>query len=298
MDLTHLKYAVTLAETSNFSRAAEQLYITQPTLSQQIGVLEDELGVKLFERTTRHVKTTSAGIEFTKRAAAILSQVDELLQSMELQRRESGCTLSIGLLSTLSHLNIPQYLNGFHAAYPDIHIELQVAWSSQLIHRVLSKELDAAITNIFLSKDIQPDPRLNIQTFLEDYIVVLASSECALAGREQVTLEELADYPIIGLDKQTSIRMQMDQIFTDYPVPHKLVCTCQDMDSLVGMVRGNLGITFLSFGVAQQYLSSQLSAIPLHPVYHTRTALISLKERSDIPTLKLFEDYFHGIIHD
>lgn len=296
MDLTHLKYVVALAETANFSRAAELLYIAQPTLSQQIGSLEEELGVKLFERTTRQVSLTAVGEEFVKRAKVILGQVDELARYMEIQRREEGSTLSVGLLSTLSHLNIPQYLNRFHTTYPDVHIELQVGWSSQLIHKVLSGELDAAITNIFLARDIEPDPRLDIQTVLEDYIVVLVSNECPLSRQKSVMLEELSHYPVIGLDKKTSIRMQMDQIFAEFSVPHKLVCTCQDMDSLVGMVCGNLGVTFLSYGVAQQYLTFPLSAVPLHPVYHTRTAMISRKERHNTPALRLFKDYFHGII--
>lgn len=150
MELTQLRYVLQLASTSNFSKAADRLYITQPALSQQINVLEEELGLKLFRRTTRKVTLTETGEEFVRGAREVLDRVEELQRTMALRRREVGGTLSVGLLSTLSHLNITEYISSFHKVYPNIHIDLQVAWSSELINRVLDRELDAAITNIHI----------------------------------------------------------------------------------------------------------------------------------------------------
>lgn len=148
MELSTMRSVVKLAETANYSRAAEQLFITQPALSQQIHSLEEELGLKLFERTTRRVSLTRPGEEFVRRARQILREVERLSQSMDICRREMLGSLSIGLLGTLSHLNIPQYINSFQTVYPNIQIRFQIGWSATLIEQVLHQELDAAITNI------------------------------------------------------------------------------------------------------------------------------------------------------
>ena len=78
MELTQLRYVLQLASTSNFSKAADRLYITQPALSQQINVLEEELGLKLFRRTTRKVTLTETGEEFVRGAREVLDRVEEL----------------------------------------------------------------------------------------------------------------------------------------------------------------------------------------------------------------------------
>ena len=185
MELSTLRSVVKLAETANYSRAAEQLFITQPALSQQVNGLETELGLKLFERTTRRVTLTRAGEEFVRRARQILEEVDQLFQSMDLCRREMLGSLSIGLLSTLSHLNIPEYISGFQALYPNIQIKFQIAWSSTLIDQVLHRKLDAAITNIHM-ENAKTDPRLKVRIFSEDVITVLCSRKRAIADRKSV----------------------------------------------------------------------------------------------------------------
>ncbi|MEG2119502.1 MAG: LysR family transcriptional regulator, partial [Pseudoflavonifractor sp.] len=129
MDLVQLRYAVKVAETENFSRAAEQCFVTQPTLSQRIHQLEQELGVPLFERSTRRVSLTDAGRLFVAKAQIILADADRLAEEMEGERRRIKGSLSIGVLTTLSHLNIPQYLSSFQQQYPNIAVELELGWS-------------------------------------------------------------------------------------------------------------------------------------------------------------------------
>lgn len=297
MELSQLRYALQLAKTSNFSKAAEQLYITQPALSQQIGLLEEELGLKLFERTTRKVVLTAAGEEFIRGAQKVLDQVTELQHSMEVRRREVGGTLSVGLLSTLSHLNITEYINSFHQIYPNIHIDIQVAWSSELINRVLNRDLDAAITNIYHTSGNQMDSRLNIHIFLKDSVMVLASQKRNFSKQASVDVHSLSLVPIIALEKATSIRAEMDDIFKQCGVHPNIVCTCPNMDSLIAMIRADMGVTFLSSGVASAYMAPDLCCCPLSPAYQTQTAMITRKTTNPSESLRYFEDYFYGITH-
>lgn len=297
MELTQLRYVLQLAKTSNFSKAAEQLYITQPALSQQINTLEEELGLKLFKRTTRKVTLTQAGEEFVLGARKVLDQVEELQRTMALRRREVGGTLSVGLLSTLSHLNITEYISSFHQIYPNIHIDLQVAWSSELISRVLNRELDAAITNIHISPGSQMDSRLNIRVFLEDSVVVVASLKRDFGGQKSLGVHDLSTIPIIALEKTTSIRAQMDDIFKQCGIYPDIICTCPTMDSLISMVRADMGVTFLSSGVAKAYMTPDLRCLSISPAYRTQTAMITRETATPSEPLQYFEDYFYGITH-
>ena len=299
MELSTMRSVVKLAETANYSRAAEQLFITQPALSQQIHSLEEELGLKLFERTTRRVSLTRPGEEFVRRARQILREVERLSQSMDICRREMLGSLSIGLLGTLSHLNIPQYINSFQTVYPNIQIRFQIGWSATLIEQVLHQELDAAITNIHCEGG-RTDPRLKVQVFSEDVITVLCSRQSPVAGRAYVTVQDLVDQPVVANEKSTSIRMSMDAIFAAPGIEAPaIVGICPDMESLIGMVRANIGLCLLSSGVAQQYTTDgELVCVPLHPANYTHTAMITLAgRREDSGSLRLFEDYFYGIVH-
>ena len=297
MELTQLRYVLQLASTSNFSKAADRLYITQPALSQQINVLEEELGLKLFRRTTRKVTLTETGEEFVRGAREVLDRVEELQRTMALRRREVGGTLSVGLLSTLSHLNITEYISSFHKVYPNIHLDLQVAWSSELINRVLDRELDAAITNIHILPGNQLDSRLNVRFFLEDSIMMMASLKRDFGGQKTVEVQDLSVVPIIALEKTTSIRAEMDDIFKQCGVHPNIICTCPNMDSLISMIRADMGVTFLSSGVAKAYKTPDLCCIPIRPAYRTKTAMITRETATPSEPLQYFEDYFYGITH-
>ncbi|MDD6320519.1 MAG: LysR family transcriptional regulator [Oscillospiraceae bacterium] len=297
MELSQLRYVVMLAEVSNFSKAAEKLFVTQPALSQQISALEDELGVKLFRRTTRKVCLTDAGVCFVQHAKKVIEDMETLEQAMRLRSQEVSGSLSVGLLSTLSHLNIPEYLSAFSKAYPNIRVNLKIAWSNELIDQVIDQSLDAAITNIYYPQVKKLSQQLNTMVFSEDQIVVVASNKRDFGGKEILGIEDLKDIPIIALEPITSIRMEMDHIFSAHHIIPKIVCVCPAMDSLIAMVRADMGVTMLSSGVANAYLSRSLVKLYLDPPFRTRTALITRKSTDRTSPLMLFEDYFFGITH-
>lgn len=297
MDLVQLRYAVKVAETENFSRAAEQCFVTQPTLSQRIHQLEQELGVPLFERSTRRVSLTDAGRLFVAKAQIILADADRLAEEMEGERRRIKGSLSIGVLTTLSHLNIPQYLSSFQQQYPNIAVELELGWSADLMELVSKQKLDVIISNVYLRETDPLRDQLAIHTFLEDYISVLMNPKHPLAGRKRVNLEEFSGMNAMAFNPRSSIQMQVDDLLAQMGTPPKIVCVCSDMDSLVGMVRANMGVAFLSSGIAAEYVQEGLVSVPLVPTQHTHTAMILRSQTAYSYPIKLFADFFWGIRH-
>ena len=114
MELRHLHYFITVAEELHFSRAAERLHISQPPLSQQIRDLEEELGVKLFERTKRQVHLTEAGKVFLKRSYLVLAQLEQgIAVTQQIGRGEVG-QLSIGFVDSATYTVLPEILRGLY----------------------------------------------------------------------------------------------------------------------------------------------------------------------------------------
>ena len=158
MEMHQLRYVVAVARTGNFSRAAEQCHVSQPSLSQQIQKLEEELGERLFHRMKREAKLTPHGEAFLRRAVRVLDEVDaakrEAKEATDLLRG----TLTLGVLPTIAPYLLPGVLTEFTAKYPGVEIVVQEDTTARLLKLLLACEIDFAIA----SQPIQ-DARLEVR---------------------------------------------------------------------------------------------------------------------------------------
>jgi LysR family hydrogen peroxide-inducible transcriptional activator len=169
MEMQQLRYVVAVARTGNFSRAAEQCHVSQPSLSQQIQKLEDELGERLFDRMKREVKLTSHGETFLRRAVRILEEVDaakrEATDAQDLLRG----TLTIGVLPTIAPYLLPDTLAKFTEKFPGVEIVVQEDTTARLLKLAHGYEIDFALA----SQPIQ-DARLEVrELFTEELLLAL-----------------------------------------------------------------------------------------------------------------------------
>src|SRR3954449_12246279 len=145
MELRHLRYFVTIAEEKSFTRAAERLWVAQPGLSTQIRRLEEELGVKLFERHTRGVDLTEAGMVFLERArAALVAAEDARATGSDLESGLAG-TLRLGLATGARAQLVPLLLEHFAASRPDVEITVIESHGGTLLRDLRDGRLDALI---------------------------------------------------------------------------------------------------------------------------------------------------------
>jgi LysR family hydrogen peroxide-inducible transcriptional activator len=133
MELHQLRYFLAVARTKNFSRAAEQCHVAQPSLSQQIKKLEDELDERLFERTKREVSLTSAGEVFRQHAARVLEEVEQARNSMRDVRGLLRGRVALGALPTLAPYFLPERLRAFAAKHPGIEVVVHEDTTGQLM---------------------------------------------------------------------------------------------------------------------------------------------------------------------
>jgi DNA-binding transcriptional LysR family regulator len=192
IDLRHLRYFLAVAETLHFSKAAQLLGIAQPPLSQQIKRLEQLLGHRLFDRTTRGVKLTLAGQLLAERARSTIEKVqDDLAQVRRLGRGEEG-TLTVGFSGSVMFTDLPVAIGTYRRRYPKVELRLRESNTSAQISALLMGTLDLA----FL-RDGDATEGIEISTLFEERYVAVLPVGHALAGKRLLHVRDLRNEPFI-----------------------------------------------------------------------------------------------------
>lgn len=293
MELSHLKYACVLAEEHNFSKAAERLFISQPTLSQQIGRLEHELGMKLFHRTTHSVETTPYGEVFVEQAQRVLGEFDHLSTMMKDMLDSQNNSVSIGIMPSFSAYGIPETLALFKKKYPQCSTKLTMEWSGQLIEKLLRRELDIAFVNADDTLLETLPENIKIEPFLDDQLMYITGESGFMHGSKIVEISALADLPFLAPPKDASIHQLLENMFKEHGISPNVVCVCTTIESLINLVRSNVGITVMSSGIAKQYPGIRM--LPLSPSYHLQTCVAYDRSVKPNPAKRLLLNYLNGL---
>lgn len=186
MEMHQLRYVVAVARTGNFSRAAEQCRVSQPSLSQQIQKLEDELGERLFDRLKREAKLTTQGEVFLRRAVRILEEVDaakrEASDAQELLRG----TVSVGVLPTIAPYLLPDAIAAFTTKFPGVEVVVQEDTTARLLKLAHAYEIDFALA----SQPIQDD-RLEVRELFTEELLLALPPGHPLTRKRNVSVADL-----------------------------------------------------------------------------------------------------------
>jgi len=192
MDIRHLKYFVTLCDELHFGRAATRLHIVQPALSQQIQRLERELGVTLLWRNKREVRVTEAGAVLYERAKPILEEVDRAAEDTKRAARGAYGRLALGFVSLATNSVLPDVLRAYLARYPEVHLDLHEATTTDQLARLHARTLDIGFIRLPIH-----EPDIVTETVLREPIVALLPASHRLARSSALDLTELAEDPFI-----------------------------------------------------------------------------------------------------
>ncbi len=242
MELRQLRYFATLADELHFRRAAEVLAIAQPTLSQQIAALEEELGARLFERTKRSVRLSDAGNVFLGEVRGILEQVDTAADHV--REAESGRrgVLEIGTSGPPMNSNLPRVVRAFRAANPEIALTVRIMHSSDVLEELKLRRIHIG----FGRAGMEADGITSLRLWEFPYYAVLPLDHRETRRRavrlERLSGEALITYPrtLIGESYDEMIAFCHAQGF----VP-KSVIEVDDVNSVVGLVACGLGVSIL-----------------------------------------------------
>jgi len=171
MNIQHLKYILAVDAYRHFAKAAEKCFVTQPTLSMMIHKLEEELGVKIFDRSKQPVVPTEAGIIVIRQAKIVLQEVSRMNILISEMKGELKGELKLGIIPTVAPYLLPLFLNKFLKKYPHLKIKITELTTQQMIEQLKQHHLDAGILATPLNNDV-----LNEQTLYYEQFVVYASA--------------------------------------------------------------------------------------------------------------------------
>ncbi|WP_042351967.1 LysR family transcriptional regulator [Bacillus massiliigorillae] len=289
MEIHQLQYVIAVAKHNHFTKAAQEICVSQSTLSQQITKLENELGVKLFDRSTRYVQTTSAGNEFIMHAKQILSEIDKVKTKMLDFIGLTKGDIRIGAINSIGDSTIPSLITSFEKKYPGLNLLIIEEGSYRLLEMLENGDVDVAILTPPMEQDIHNV--LEIDPLIEDEVVLIASSNHPLAKKTIIDLKEAENEKFIFPSRSHSafnIAMHGCQSAGFNP---KIYCESSHLYARFNLVSQEIGVALVSSKVAKVAKNDDSVIIHLKQSLKKPTVLAVLKNPHHPPPVGAFRDF-------
>ncbi|GEC02439.1 LysR family transcriptional regulator [Streptomyces spinoverrucosus] len=242
MDLQQMRYVVALAETRNFTRAAERCSVVQSSLSHRIAGLERELGVRLFARSSRRVELTSAGAAFVAGARECLAAADRAAADAAAATGVVRGRLAVGVIVTAAAVDVPELLQRYRAQHPQVSVALRSGRSDDLVMAIREGDLDIAFLG--LPEGEQPSGVESVVLDHDRHVLVVPAGH-RLAGAARVTLEEIAGETFVDFAAGTPARAQSDQAFTAAGLVRDVAYEGAVVELMTRLIARGLGIALM-----------------------------------------------------
>ena len=240
MEFNQLRYVCAIAETGSFSRAAERCHVAQPSLSQQVLKLEEDLGAKLFDRLGRSVRVTEAGRAFLPHARSILHQMEAARAGVEDKRTDVRGSVSVGVIPTIAPYIMPRYTARFAKKYPEAKLRIVEETTPVLVESLRNLSIDLAILALPLRhKEFELFP---LRT--EPLFAVLPKDH-PHAGQKSLALKDLRGEPFVMLRDGHCFRDLSVSACTRARVTPHIAFESGQFSSLLGMVAAGVGVSLV-----------------------------------------------------
>lgn len=237
-----MRYVVAVAEERSFTRAAERCFVVQSALSHQIKALEHELGVTLFARSSRRVELTPSGRAFLPQARASLEAAERAVADSTAATGRISGTLALGVIPTVTAIDIAATLGAFHRDHPEVRIALRGGGSDTFVSAIGDGRLDVAVLGL---PDTGPPQGVASRVLGRQRHVAVVSARHRLARRRRVRLADLADEPFVDFSQGTPGRIQSDLAFRSAGLRREVAFEAMSTDLILDLVREDLVITLL-----------------------------------------------------
>lgn len=279
LDIQELEAFWWIAQTGSFNRAAERLYLTQPSVTARIQALEKELGQPLFERKPRGVRLTDAGRVLLPHAERVLQDIRKARKAVAELESATGGTLTVGSALTTSTYTLPQILSQFKSRYPAVEVAVRTGRSQQVQQLVLddSVQLGLAHSPLANHSDIISVP------LYEEPIVLVVHPKHPLATRPEVTADELAAEAFITSDRASGYWVLVEQFWAAAGLVPRVTMELDSIEATKRMVMCGLGLTMLPRGTVENELETgQLVVVPVANGGHLRRHTMLIHRRGKV----------------
>lgn len=239
IELRHLRYFIAVAEERHFGRAAKGLHIAQPPLSRQIAQLEAELGAELFDRATRPVRLTAAGVAFLEEARSIVNHSRRALERGRRSARGEQSRLSVAALPWSHNGILPSVAGTFCSRFPDARLDISTRGPPEQADAILKRLVDVGLT-----RPTAEHRELRIEPLLEERMAVVLPERHPLARRSELSFEQLATEPLVSIpeDLAPSFVSRQTNEFARRGLTPSIVHQAPDAHAQIALVAAGVGL--------------------------------------------------------
>jgi len=293
VDMRQLRYFLAIANEGQITRAAKQLNMEQPPLSRQLKLMEEELGVVLFDRNGKRLQLTQAGELLRQRAIALLNQFDETMTYVQELGEGVQGVLSIGAVVSCTSL-LPPIVRKFTAKYPQVTYKVQEGDHFLLGELLENRDLELIVTRLPFQSDFQSQ-HYSVLPLPSDPFVALLPSEWGIEGRTSLTLQELAVFPFLTLktERTTGMHNQVFQAFKDQGLEPRIVSECSSVAIAISMVAAGIGVAVLPKSVMNSFAPPSITQVAIaNADIRSEVGIVWLKDRHLSKSARHFMDLF------
>ncbi|MBK9778540.1 MAG: LysR family transcriptional regulator [Anaerolineales bacterium] len=259
MEIHQLTYFVAVAETGSFSRAAERCNIAQPSLSQQIQKLEQELGEPLFDRLPRKVVLTDAGRTLLPRAINILSDLHDIKHTLNQNADAGHGLLNVGFIPTIAPFVLPRAIKRFSEEFPNARLTVQEDLTETIVRNLLDGKLDVGITSMPIHHRL-----IRTEELLTEPLLVASSKQNDCITRTTIHVKELDEFPFIALSEMHCLGEQVQSFCHRQNLELKIVCDTSQLTTVKNCVEIGLGLSLVPRALALSDTSQRVNYRPLN----------------------------------
>jgi len=284
INLRQLQAFAAVYRLGSLTRAAEQLCITQPAASVLIRQLEESVGVRLFDRTTRSLRATAAAHESIVRAERILRDCGEFARGFDdVVRRRRGC-LSLGATPAVASSLVPTALEEFRDRYPGIDVALRDLAPEDLVASVVDESVELSI-----GTPAGPKAEVDLTPLIKDRMCVICTRDSPLAGRRQIAWSEIPAHPTVTVKKGSGIRAIVDDTMTSLGLRFEPAYEVSYLATALALTQHGLGISVLPSYLTRYFHRGRLVAIRLvEPAVSRNLCVVTRKGASLSPAAQSF----------
>lgn len=294
MDIKNITYFVELAKEKNFTRASNNLHISQPALSKAIKLLEHEINTKLIERNTKMFKLTQQGEVFFENAKKALDVINFEMYKLEDSLTHSKKVLKLGLPPVIGAAYFPSIIAKFQEEYPDVKIQIIEEGSNEIREKVKDEEIELGVTIIPIkSKTLTTIP------IAKGHVVLVVNKKHKLASKRYIDIKELKDEKFITFNEDFMMYDKTIGACKECGFEPDIILKTSQWDFIIEMISLNQGITIIPKPIVKRFKLNDIKMIPIKSPEISWDIGFILKNNEYISTTtKLFIEYVRKNIYD
>lgn len=291
MDIHHLRVFASVFKNRSFSKASEELHLTQPTISNHIKALEDEFDCKLFDRLGRTILPTKEAEVLYSHSMELIERTNNLREAVGLMKKDISGKLIIGASTIPGVYLLPGFMSEFRKKFPSISFQILISDSKGIIENISRHELLLGIVGAKLGNE-----HIKYMPFIEDELIVVSSPH--LSKNRMMTLQELLKFPMVLREEGSGTRKETEKFLANKGLSLENVHIAGvfgSTDAIKQAVKAGLGVSILSkFSVADELKYKILEEIKLTDIQMKRRFYIVTHKKRTLP--RLYETFLNHIV--